>query len=396
MEIYDVIFVGSGVANLFAAMELSKKCKVLVLEKARRLNDSRNVNTGWFGGLARCPVNVFLDPGFGGSIQNQKVLDLFKKRLETYTATSLRVSSPKVLKKTVQRLEQTGISVFEPQTISLTEDKMDKLGKLFYKHLKENCTVLHKINVEAIHYINSHFEIDTNDGIYKGHNVCLGIGRGGANWLGSINHNLNLKHHESSFELGVRINTSIKSFYELFGKTPFWQLKFDEYKTTVPTIQGLVEAEEHGNLKMANGRSSSQMKHYMCNFGLLKTIKSENASVDSARLVEIANVLADGQILKEPILKLLSGQSILSPIKEYDELRYGLEKLISQFPELRRQGEVYFPECRINTVKYKVSNSFESEIPGLYILGDMSGHTKSFAQAASSGLLAAKNITKKR
>lgn len=396
MEIYDVVFIGSGVANLFAAMELSKKKKVLVLEKARRLNDSRNVNTGWFGGLARAPLNAFFEPGFGGEITNVKTIALAQKRLEGYLGSELRVSQPKVLRKTVQRLEESGISVFEPKTASLTEDKMNKLGQLFYKHLKEHSTVLHKITIESIHYVNNHFEIQTNDGLYKGLTVCLGVGRGGSSWIEEIEHNLDIQSSQKSYQFGLRLNTAIKTFQELFSKTPYWQLSFDDYKTTVPTIQGLVEAEEHGVLKIANGRGSSQMKHYMCNFGLLKTVQSETATAEAARLVEICNVLADGQLLKESVFKIMSGQSVLAPIPEYHDLRNGLQKLISQFPNLLHHGEAFLPECRINSTRYELSENFESGTPGLYIVGDMSGKTKSFIQAASSGLLAAKNIQKKR
>jgi len=399
-EIYDVILIGSGPANLFAAMELLKQdssLSILLLERARRLNDSRNIANGWFGGSARAMTNMFLETNFGGNVADENSINLFVSRIKEYTnVENLKISKPKILKKTVKRLESAGIRLDEPTTLSLSEDRMIKLGDFLYKSLKDSATVLHKMTIKGVFKVNDHFEIHTNDGTYKGLNVLMGAGRAGAKWLNEINHNLELESTDSSFDLGIRLEFQTKALQELFSKTPYFRFKFGEFKTTVPTIQGNVETVELSHVKTSNGRSISSQKNYNANMGLLKTFQSKTASKDAYRLVEIVNVISDQQLMKESVSKFLSGTSSISPIPEYQSLIPGVRELARHFPMLAQKGSFYAPEARLNTVKYKLTKDMETEMNGLYIVGDMSGHTKSFVQAACSGINAARHIQGKR
>ena len=111
------------------------------------------------------------------------------------------------------------------------------------------------------------------------------------------------------------------------------------------------------------------------------------------RLVEIVNVLCDGQLLREPVSKLLTGKSIVSPIKEFEHIREGVAKLVSVFPKMGKRCTLYAPEARLNVKRYNLSPGWEStDTAGLYIVGDQSGRTKSFVQAACSGIQAAHDI----
>lgn len=399
-DIYDVILIGSGPANLFAAMEIIEKSKrktVLILERARRLNDSRNISNGWFGGSARAGINMFLEPNFGGTVADTRTIDMFTRRLHKYSTANIKISKPKLLKRTIRRLEACGFQIDEPTTIPFSEDKMIKLGDFFHRELKQHATVLHKLNINAIHRVNGHFEISTNDGIFKGHNLLLGAGRGGAKWLQSIEHNLKLEHTNDSFDLGVRLEFPTQALQELFSKTPYFRLKFNKvFKTTVPTVQGAVETVETGDIKTSNGRSISATRNYTASMGLLKKFQSEDAHNEVYRLAEIVNVICDGQLLKEPINKLLTGNSVISPVAEFNSLSEGLRELTHQFPGLLQRCFVYAPEARLNAIQFKLSDSMESEINGLYVVGDMSGHTKSFVQAACSGIKAARHIQRKK
>jgi thioredoxin reductase len=192
--IYDVVILGSGPASLFGAMELVNRTdlKVLILEKARRLNDSRNVSLGWFGGSSRASVDLFLKPGFGGEIKDQDTIDMFLSRLDEYSTIKIRPSKPKLLKRTLKKLSAAGIVVQEPPTIHLTEDKMIRLGDYFYKHLKQHATVIHKIEISSIHKADGVFNIETNDGLFRAKKCIMGLGRVGPRWLKTIDTNLEL------------------------------------------------------------------------------------------------------------------------------------------------------------------------------------------------------------
>lgn len=396
--VYDLVLIGSGPATLFCAAEILKynpNIKLLVLEKARRLNDSRNVAQGWLGGSARSNVNLFIDPGFGGYITEQQYISLFIERLVEYSGLKIKTSKPKLSKKIISRINELDINVEEPTTVPISEDRMIKLGDFLYSYLKANATVLHKINISAINVSEEGFNIDTNDGVFKAKKCILGVGRGGAKWFNSIDKNFSLSTSQDKYELGVRLEFPPQAMEEVLSKTHYFRFKFNEFKTTVPTFLGSVETEEIEDVKVSNGRVINSTKGLMANIGLMKTFYSENAQKDLYRLIEIANVLCDGQLLREPLSKFISGDSILAPVPEFDSLRTGMEKLVEAFPKLLKRCLVYAPEARLNTICFSLSPSMETEIDGLYIVGDMSGYTKSFVQAACTGLIAAKDIIRR-
>jgi hypothetical protein len=378
--------------------------KVLVLERARRLNDSRNVANGWFGGSARSTVSMFIDPNFGGEIDDDETLAGFIDRLKTYSggggATKLKISKPKLLKRTLKRLNGLGILTQQPTTISFSEDKMIKLGDFIYNWLKTHATVFHKIDVSSIHKTGlDYFDIETNNGNFRARKLCLGIGRGGTAWLDSIDHNLELKGEQSYFDLGIRLEFPIQSLQECISKTPYFRFKWgSDFRTTIPSVQGSVETEEVGplNIKVSNGRTTNGSKNYLANLGIIKRFESDSPEQELYRLVEIVNVLCDGQLLREPISKLLTQKSIISPIKEFESIREGVAKFVTAFPKLATRCSLYAPEARLNVTRYNLSGGWESyDTEGLYIIGDYSGRTKSFVQAASSGLQAAWDIINK-
>jgi len=395
--LYDVILIGSGPANLFAAMELvnSGDFKVLVLEKARRLNDSRNVSNGWLGGCARAGTDLFLEPGFGGKIEDKSVINTFVERLSEYCDVRQKVSKSKILKKTVKRMEDDGISLQEPDSIRLSEDKIIKLGDFFYSQLREKATVLHKTDIYAIEKDDSHFIVRSNQGCFEAKNIVLGAGRGGAKWLEGIKA-FDLTYSQSAFDFGVRLEFPSLHLAEILDKTNAFRVKFGDYKTSAVVVHGSVETEEINHIKVANGRQSSLGRSYLCNMSFLKTYKSKDAYSEVYRLAEIVNILYDGQIFRESIQRVLSESCAVSPLEEFKSIREGLQELVRIFPKLSTKCIVYGPEVRLNAAEFNLSASFESDVKGLYIVGDMSGKTNSFVQAACSGLLAAENLKKTR
>lgn len=393
---YDVIAIGSGPAVLFGLLELMEKpnLKVLLLEKARRLNDSRNVSNGWFGGSARALVHMFNEPGFGGFIKDQIVFDRFFDKLKSlpHPLDEFKFQRHQLSDKLIGELHKKSIFVDTPNTLVLKEDHMSKLGDFLYKYIKQHVYVVHKTDVTSIVKSFDEFTVSSNNGIFTAPKILMGLGRGGADWLKNITTNFYPEYTESKHKIGVRLEFSASDFKSLFGKSHFFRLRYDDFKTTLPTINGSVETEEIGYVKNANGRKIQANRTPLVNIGIMKTITSTKAHANIYRLVEMANVLNDGQILREPINSYLAGGSILDPIPEFRELRYGVAKFIGLFQGINPRACVYAPEARMNAIQFTMSPEQESTTKGLYMVGDMTGHTSSFVQAACSGMLAAKAI----
>ena len=64
-------------------------------------------------------------------------------------------------------------------------------------------------------------------------------------------------------------------------------------------------------------------------------------------------------------------------------------------PGLHSNAIVYSPEVKFISKKVELNPmSFETKIPGLYIVGDCSGYTQSIIGSGMSGILAGNNILK--
>lgn len=394
-DVYDVILVGSGPANIFAAAELIKTkpdLNILMLEKSKRLNDTRNVSNGWFGGCSRALVNLVLDSDVGGSINDPALIKYIVESIESLTGP-LKASRPKILKKTFKRFEENGVELRELNTLTISEDKMIKLGEWFYKLLKENITVIHKSDISSITKVDDVFEVAVEDDSFKTHNLMIGTGRSGATWFENLDKNFELDYFEDYFEFGFRVEAPSSIFHELYSKNSSVVMYFDEFKVSLPTVQGAVETEEAGKLKLSNGRTLSASRGHNCNFSLLKKVYSPHSYKEVSRLIEITNVLCDDQLWKDSVFKFATGNTALSPIREIDAMRQGVKTLTTLFPDLLTKGWLYGPEARLNCRRYLISEDFEaSKVKGLFLLGDISGYTNSFLQAASSGIKAARSL----
>jgi uncharacterized FAD-dependent dehydrogenase len=394
--IYDVIIIGAGAAGIFAAMELvnHSKLNILLLEKARRLNDTRNTGLGWFGGSARSNVHMFVEPDFGGNVAQQRTIDMFVRRLNKYGGSKVKLLQSKIPKKIIKTASDKGLIIEEPMVISYSEDKMIKLGNNLYSELKDKATVFHKADILSIRKEGAYFHIITSEQTFKSRACILSMGRAGAKWLINSPDFVKPTFTQSNFQFGVKLEFPTQSLKAYISRNPFFRFKFDDFKTSVPSFSGSIETEEVNNVKIANTRNLKAGRGNVASMSLLKTFNSANAINDVYRLCEITNILSDTQLLREPVSRWLTGSSVLSSLPEFQPLKDGLVKLLTLVPELKNRLVVYGPEARLNAAEFKLSKNMESDINRLFIIGDMSGKTHSFVQAACSGILAAQAIIK--
>jgi hypothetical protein len=393
--VYDVVIVGAGTAGLLAAMELAKKTNlsVLLIEQVKRLHDSRNVSNGWFGGSAKSDVRIFDDVGFGGHILTAKLFRSFITHLKEHMTGNPRMIIQRLGKRELKAMTDGGFNIFEPNTYIISADKMIQIENSVQKHLQAKIDIKTNCRVEKIDKIRGEFHLYTaDDHVFVAKKCILALGRGGANWASGALQSLKIDQAADSYELGIRLEFPERVLSD-FSSSNF-RVSFGNYRTSVISCSGTIEMENVDDFKTSNVRVVSGKPTHSASLCLLKTFKSATPLKDVLRLVKMANVLADEQLLREPVSKWLSDTSVLSPIPEYASLKDGLEELFRLLPSARKCTVVYAPEARLNTVKFQLSKDMESSIDGLYIVGDMSGHTNSFAQAGCSGIVAARHVMK--
>ncbi len=395
--IYDVAIVGAGAAGLLAALELTKKSKlsVLLIEQVKRLHDSRNVSNGWFGGSAKSDVRIFEDQGFGGDVQNPILFKALMSHLTSHMKGKPKLIRGSLGKRELTHINSLGFSVYEPTTYILSSDKMIQIEKSVQKLLQSKIEIKSNCRIEKIDKSGSNFQLFTSENkVFTAKKCILALGRGGSQWAVNALSTLDIRGEATGFDLGIRLEFPEKALSE-FSSSNF-RVAFDDYRTSVFTCRGIVEMENVDDIKTSNIRNMSGKTTHNASCYLLKKFTSNTPLADVVRLVKIANVLADEQLLKEPVSRWLAGESVLAPVPEYAGLVAGLQKLLTLIPGAKRRGTVYAPEARINTCIFELTKDMESTVKGLYIVGDMSGHTNSFAQAGCSGIAAARHIVKTR
>lgn len=392
-KVYDVVICGAGPAGLFAAMELARtNSSILLLEQVKRLHDTRNVSNGWMGGSAKSDLRLFVDPGFGGSINDQWATEAMLTHIEENSKSKIKRTKDKLPAKFIRHLADNDVNVYEPTAYIIGSDKLTQIENSFQSKLTDKITIKSNSRIDSIKKENDIFSIMAGDKPYFAKKCILAMGRGGANWLINTAPNLVLSYTDDNFDLGIRLEFPHSLIREITKKSSTFRMNFLNYRTTAFTTKGFIEMENVDEFKSSNARSIVGKSTHHTSFALLKTFEQPNALQKALRLVQIANILADGQLIKEPASKLLTDTSVLSPIKEYASLKDGLRKIFDIIPQIEARCNIYAPEARLNTVKFDLSSNMETAIQGLYITGDMSGQTKSFGQSACSGLIAARHI----
>lgn len=397
--IYDVIIIGGGAAGVLAAVELASctNLTVAVLEKAKRLNDARNIGYCWLGASARSAARLFKDPAVGGSGFSSEEWDQFAAHMKHYYGSALKFKKSKLGKKIERSLIDGGFSVLGHDICVLSEEQFIRCADRMHMVLKRNINIIHKCDITGITKTTdanagNYFLINTEDFSYKAKNVLVSTGRSSQQWWEELPKNFTTLSSATEFNIGVRIELPSHLLDNALSKDFEHKLVWDRWRTSMPIRKMNVETEEIADLKIANSRQCHNGKKTYCSFAISCDIQSKSPAADQQRLIALSNVLSDFQLSREPISRLINGDSVLSPIPEYAAFVRPIKDLSKFIPNLIERGMLFSPEANLNVRKYAVSQSGETTTSGVYMMGDVSGHQKSFVQAAISGLRTANAI----
>ena len=319
----------------------------------------------------------------------------------------------------------------ECDTIHLGTDRSREL----YKKLQDyiiNQGVNIKDNVEHIERFNDKFIC--NGEFFD--NVIISTGRSGNSYLKELTKMIDVEFEPSRIDIGVRVETTNKvmkdindNFYEakIFCKGEYK----DEVRTYCSNPSGIVASEQWdingGKIFTVNGHAYAdpKLKTNNTNFALLVT-KNFNNDLDDPledyvySIIKMTNKLAENGVMVQsledlknfrrstedslknmnivPTLKAFPGdlsntipyrilKSILDAIEILDEVCPGLND--------GKNTLLYGIEAKFHSNKAKINKFGETNINGIYCIGDCSGYTRGIMQAAAHGILAANDIINK-
>ena len=457
MKKYDVIIVGGGPAGIFAALELTKATReILILEKGKKLAKRHcpskeqgtaclgcqpcSVVSGWGGAGAFSDGKLTLSGEVGGFLDEYLTKEELSKLIRYVDDVYLRFGAPAQVygedEETITRIEKKAVLSdlrFIPsrirhlgsgRTLEVLQAMEDYLtGQGVEIRTEETCEELlvEKGRVTGVR-TNSGLEIPASF-------VILAPGRQGAGWLAGEAARLGLETRVNPVDIGVRVELPAEVMGELTsvlyeGKFVFYSRFFeDRVRTFCMCPHGEVVMENNDGLITVNGHSHAHKKTPYTNFALLvsKTFTEPfKEPIKYGRYIAgLANLLGGGVLLQrlgdlqagrrstpERIKKGLVRPTLkeatpgdLSLVLPYRHLRAVLEMLEALdgiAPGVNsRNTLLYGVEVKFYSSRLELSNSLETEIANLFAAGDGAGVTRGLMQASVSGVVAGREIMKR-
>lgn len=259
--------------------------------------------------------------------------------------------------------------------------------------------------------------------------VIVAPGRSGTKWVQELADKYNIEYVSQSIEIGVRVEvrkeileeiTSIIYDPTIFIKTDTYG---DEIRTFCTNPGGFVAKENYEGYICVNGYSEKDKKSMNSNFAFISKINlthpTTNTRLYGESIAKIANVLGAGkpiiQSLKdlkngrrsewsrlnkgfvEPTLKdcIAGDLSLVLPYRIITNIIEGLETLDKIMPGVNNDETLlYGPEIKFFSNEIITNNDMKIEKENIYFVGDGAGKAGNIVAAASTGIIAARDIIK--
>ncbi|MEM3506580.1 MAG: NAD(P)/FAD-dependent oxidoreductase [Candidatus Bathyarchaeia archaeon] len=454
---YDVIIVGCGPAGIFSAYELSERTnlKILMLDKGpdldkRKCPASRGIGclkcnpcfllSGWGGAGAFSDGKLTLSTEVGGWLNEYLPNSEFKSYIDYVDNIYLKFEAPNKLYGTeidkIDEIERkatlAGLRLIYSKIRHLGTDECIKILHRIKQFLnKKGVEIRTNTEVKGLLVKNGKVEgVKTAKGeeIF-GKYIIVAPGRGGAEWLASEAQLLGLKKLNNPVDIGVRVEVPAPVLEELTNvlyepKFVFFSKFFDD-KVRVFCVcpYGEVITESYNDVITVNGQSYAKERSENTNFAILVSTSFTEPFKEPIAygkyIARLANLLSGGVILQrvgdlesgrrstferiarnlvKPTLKLATpgDLSFVLPYRYLANIREMLKALDKVSPGVySKHTLLYGVEVKFYSSRLELNNAFETKIKNLFAIGDGAGITRGLVQASVSGVLAAREITKK-
>jgi len=453
---FDVIIVGAGPAGIFSAIEIIKNSpmKILLLEKGKNVEQRKcpigtetttcrnckpcSIMCGWGGAGAFSDGKLTLTTEFGGWLDRyieKKSLQLlidYVDQIYVYYGAPDRVFGQNSEEFEEIRLRMTRYNLkLVPARIRHmgTENTLTVLRNI-WQDLDKKLTIKTSEVVEEIIVINQKVTgVKTKYNTYFAPKVIVAPGRDGAEWFSDQARKLNIPLGNNQVDLGVRVELPAVTMQEITDK--IWEPKiifnsceFDDIvRTFCVNPNGFVVMENTNGIITVNGHSYANSKSKNTNFALLLsqefTEPFDKPILYGRCISSLANMLSGsiiiqrygdlkhgrrstpGRIKKSIVEPTLEGAvpgdlSLVLPHRYMVGIQECLEALDQAIPGIASEHTLlYGIEAKFYSARPRLSNTLQTDIEGLWAIGDGAGVTRGLIQASVSGVIAARDILNK-
>ncbi|MDR1540198.1 MAG: NAD(P)/FAD-dependent oxidoreductase [Clostridiales bacterium] len=455
---YDVAVIGAGTAGIFAAYELilrNEGAKVILLEQGVDIKSRScpivagkahscvgcktcSIMSGFGGAGAYSDGKFNFTAAFGGWLANcmpkEEVMDLicyadsinvdFGATEEIYSTDS---DESRELEKLALRYD---LHLLQARVKHLGTENNLRILENFYAFLKGKVEFRFGTAVRRIEKNSEAFRIYAGEESFESDVLIAAPGRSGAEWFAEECGRLGLKLISNQVDIGVRVELPAKVMEHITRVMYESKLHFrtkqygDIVRTFCMNPYGHVVSENVDGIITVNGHSYSdpKLQSNNTNFALLVSSRFTQPFDQPHRygkhIASLSNMLGGGVLVQRfgdlvrgvrtnehrlsqsfvrPTLNATPGDlSLALPKRHIDsiiEMIYTLDKLApgtANYDTLLYGAEVKFYSSTL-----ELNPDLESKIPGMFAVGDGAGITRGLAQAAASGVKAARAALKR-
>lgn len=444
-SLYDVTIIGAGVSGIFTAYQLLKEnedINIHIIDLGKKLeervcgldnggtctcveNCSKYIG---FSGLGKSEGKFNYTNDFGGElgrkVGKEHAMELMKEVdeilcafgggvVETYNTLNEELSA---------RAERYKFRVLSTTVRHLGTKLAQEVFQGIYEFLKEKADLTFETRIDSITRDSEGFQLSSEDRHFRTRKLVMATGISGSRWLKQQTESLGLLPGETRLDLGLRVEMKGSQLDAILKETFETKLTYsgDSYTATTYCMnpQGrIIRKHQHG-LVMPDGQNvrEKEMPSHNLNFTLFvpryfstqgeaqeyaeSVIQKINRGTDRIvvqRLEDLKSGRITNDLRQNSILPTLSADcgSVIEEVpglytRALLEMLSSLEGLLGE----RIHGDtlIYGIDAKFYEPKLFTNTFFESEVSGLYLIGDCSGETHSLSQAAASGIWLGKHL----
>lgn len=376
---YDVGIIGAGVAGAFAALKIAKEfkdVKTIVFDLGRPPMKRRRQLEGWLGCLPNSDGKLYLNDliEVAKIVGNKKAKDSF-----AYVQKILsKINDFSILK------DQGPITSIQTQLLKfkynlILNDYIQTYPKDIHSLSKHLATVIESAKNVSFSFDNEVTDVSNSNGFFnlvtenfecRCKKIIIATGRSGWRWSRYLFNHFNIITDNNQAHFGTRIEMNA-SFLKDFNKSNCTLTKND-FVAGPLNWHGTIIPEDHIDIAISSFRSNeNRWKSDKVSFALIGKRNFENYGFEQTdRLGKLTFLISNDRIVKERVSLLLTNKSKISIIKEYDWLKDSILDLSSIIPEIVNKAYFHVPTILTMPPKINIKNNLESDVPGMFVVGE--------------------------
>ncbi len=436
--IYDIAIIGAGSAGLFAALELANhRLRVVVIESGKAPKERTSITSGVGGGGTFSDGKLNLSSKIGGNPQaigcSPAELDAL---IEQVDAQFTRCGAPaqysgedaESLTRLKQSASQAGIEFIAARQRHIGTVTIREVIDTLYRDLIDKGIEFRlETKVQTITAEDGRFRLDTANGSLHSKVVIAAPGRVGAYWLREQARNLGIGPAFGPLDIGVRVEFPAELYQSIERVMYDAKLRVrtatydDMVRTFCTNPRGFVVKEDHESFVLVNGHAENKRKSDNTNFALLVHMELTDPVEDTTQygraVAQLASTLGGGRPIIQRLKDLQQGRrstadrirrlpihptlteatpgdiSMALPQRIVVNLLEAIDRLNRVIPGLSADSTlIYAPEIKFYDTRYTIEEGMQTQLPGFYVAGDASGHSRGIVFSAVTGIYAARHV----